>query len=58
MELYKIFDVRLWPFKVHFSPCWIYDNQPASDRQKPYNERALQKNIKLTISINVIELIH
>ena len=36
---------------------WYFLNQPASDRQKPYNERTLQKIIKLTISVKLIVLL-
>ena len=37
---------------------WYFFNQPASNRQKPYNERTLSKIIKLTISVKLIVLLH
>ena len=36
---------------------YFVSNQPASDRQKPYNEGTLLKIIKLTISFKLIVLL-
>lgn len=37
---------------------YFVSNQPASGRRKSYNERTLQKFIKLTVACKMLDLLH